>query len=263
MKKIALVDDELSFADESDEVSNAASKKETWKILIVDDEHSIHDVTKLALGGFEFADKELEFISAFSGEEAKTKILQHPDTAVVLLDVVMENDHAGLEVAKYIREEAKNPLVRIVLRTGQPGQAPERTVITDYDINDYKEKTELTMQKLFTLMYSSLRSYRDIIALESNKKGLEQIIQASSNIFELKSMGQFTTGVLNQLTALLHLDQGAVYCHGLAACHQGEALSIVAGIGEFADMIGSDASKTVDAQVLEDFGKALAVEENL
>ena len=95
MKKIALVDDELSFADESDEVSNAASKKETWKILIVDDEHSIHDVTKLALGGFEFADKELEFISAFSGEEAKTKILQHPDTAVVLLDVVMENDHAG------------------------------------------------------------------------------------------------------------------------------------------------------------------------
>ncbi len=171
MEKIYKVNDDILFADEGEETKSASSgKSETWKIMIVDDEASVHEVTKLALDGFSFADRDLEFISAYSGEEARAKILQHPDTAVVLLDVVMETDHAGLEVAKLIREEARNPLVRIVLRTGQPGQAPERRVITDFDINDYKEKTELTVQKLFTLMYSSLRSYRDIIALETIRR---------------------------------------------------------------------------------------------
>jgi len=91
MEKLRVVNDDILFAEEDEEGMEAPSgKKETWKVLIVDDEHSIHDVTKLALDGFTFADRELEFISAYSGEEAKTKILQHPDTAVVLLDVVME-----------------------------------------------------------------------------------------------------------------------------------------------------------------------------
>ena len=114
----------------------------------------------------------------------------------MLLDVVMETDHAGLDVARFVREEARNSFVRIILRTGQPGQAPESKVITDYDINDYKEKTELTSKKLFTLMHAALRSYRDIIALANNKRGLEEIIEASASIFELKSMENFAHGVL-------------------------------------------------------------------
>ncbi len=78
--------------------------------------------------------------------------------------------------------------MRIVLRTGQPGQAPERSVITDYDINDYKEKTELTATKMFTLMYSVLRGYREIMAIEANKRGLEKVIEASADIFGIRSM---------------------------------------------------------------------------
>jgi len=257
MNDLKLVDDEIVFADDHGGDDKVTAKSETWKVMLVDDEVSIHDVTRMALDGFTFADKKLEFISAYSGEEAKAMIRQHPDTAVMLLDVVMENDRAGLEVAKYIREEAKNKLVRIVLRTGQPGQAPERKVITDYDINDYKEKTELTMQKLFTLMYSSLRSYRDIIALENNRRGLGRVINASSNIFELKSLGQFTTGVLEQLTALLHLDNDAVYCHGLAASHLGDTFPIVAGIGDFSGNVGDDASKALDQNVLAEFFEAI------
>jgi CheY-like chemotaxis protein len=113
-------------------------------VIIIDDEPEVHAVTKLALSDFSFQDKSLEFYSAYSGEDGKRLILEHPDAAIVLLDVVMETDDAGLKVAKYIREEAHNHKVRIILRTGQPGQAPERQVILDYDINDYKSKTELT-----------------------------------------------------------------------------------------------------------------------
>lgn len=147
----------------------------TWKILIVDDEPEVHAVTKLALSDFEFQEKRLEFISAYSGSEATQLINQHPDAAIVLLDVVMETDDAGLKVAQYIRHEAKNHHVRIILRTGQPGQAPERQVIVNYDINDYKSKTELTAQKLFTVVMSSLRSYRDILAIEQSRQGLEKL----------------------------------------------------------------------------------------
>jgi len=258
------LDDTLIFKDEIDDTTEFLRDK-TWKVLIVDDEPAIHEVTKLALSDFSFDGKGAEFLSAFSGEEARQMVLEHPDTAVILLDVVMETDHAGLDVVRYIREEANNPDVRIILRTGQPGQAPERHVIADYDINDYKEKTELTSQKLFTLMYSSLRSYRDIIALEANKKGLEKVIEASANILELQNMQQFTNGVLQQITSLLHLDEQAAYMQtdGLAVMHEDENLTILAGVGAFQDSIGQNAIKHLPADAVRELQKAMEQQKNL
>jgi len=259
-------DDTLVFADEHDPRSDIVpvGDRHLWKVMIADDDPNIHEVTKLALSDFEFYGRGIEFISAMSGAEAKTLILEHPDTAILLLDVVMENDHAGLDVAKYVREVAKNSNVRIVLRTGQPGQAPERQVITEYDINDYKEKTELTASKLFTLMYSSLRSYRDIIALEANKLGLEHVIEASSNIFELQSMQNFTRGVLEQITSLLHLENDAGYfkVDGLAAAHENNEYKLIAGIGAFENLLGEPGEKILPPEVLEDFDAAMTNGQN-
>ena len=159
--------DELVFAKEETDSKKVVPEKQTvhngcWNIMIVDDEKEIHNVTKLALNQFTFESRGINFISAYSGKEAKQLFQAHKDIALILLDVVMETDNAGLQVAKYIREELANQQTRIVLRTGQPGLAPEEKVIVEYDINDYKEKTELTRQKLFTTVVSSLRSYRQI-----------------------------------------------------------------------------------------------------
>ncbi|WP_287832310.1 DUF3369 domain-containing protein, partial [Idiomarina sp.] len=181
---------QFMFADEPQH-SQPALLKDKWKVLIVDDEPEVHAVTKLALSDFEFLGRGLDFFSAFSGEEARQLVDQHPDAAILLLDVVMESDDAGLKVARYIREEADNHYTRIILRTGQPGQAPERTVIVNYDINDYKSKTELTAQKLFTAVMSSLRSYRDIMSVDQSRQGLEKIIEASANLYTLQPMQQF------------------------------------------------------------------------
>lgn len=126
------------------------SDSSRWKVLIVDDDAAVHQATKLALKNFSFENKHLTLISAYSGEEAKKIIADRPDTAFILLDVVMETNDAGLQVVKYIREELKNQRVRVILRTGQPGDAPEESVILNYDINDYKLKVELTRQKLVT-----------------------------------------------------------------------------------------------------------------
>lgn len=252
--------DDLLFSDDPVDLPDETSQQaEPWKILIVDDEPEVHDVTTLALNGFTFADRGLKFVHAYSGAEAKQIAAENPDAALMLLDVVMEDDHAGLNVAKYVRDELHNTAIRIVLRTGQPGQAPERNVIRDYDINDYKEKTELTSQKLFTLMHSCLRSYRDITAIEANKRGLEKVIEASASIFELGAMEKFTSGVMQQLTSLLFLGEDAVYCKsaGLAARCRSNTLEIIAGTGHYDGLVGTDARKTLDPETLADLEEAL------
>lgn len=169
-------DDILVFANESDTHSLGNNQKvpQKFKLLIVDDEKEIHVMTKLVLSDYGFQNATLEFLSAYSAKEAKTLIKKHPDAACILLDVVMEEKDAGLEVARYIREDLKNDKIRIILRTGQPGKAPENDVILNYDINDYKEKTELTTQKLFTTITTALRSYIHLVDLEKKKILIEE-----------------------------------------------------------------------------------------
>ncbi|MDB9312924.1 adenylate/guanylate cyclase domain-containing protein [Spirulina sp. CS-785/01] len=175
-------DDDVIFADEDDNIfaRDEENNSEKWKILIVDDEAEIHSVTQLALTGFTFEGKPLKFFCAYSGEEAKAIIRDHPDIALILLDVIMETDEAGLDVVRYIRDDLKNVIVRIILRTGQPGQVLEDVVILNYDINDYKTKTELTTQKLFTALVTAIRSYKALCHLEASRQELAQIAAASS-----------------------------------------------------------------------------------
>jgi response regulator RpfG family c-di-GMP phosphodiesterase len=208
-------DDELFFADElteeyGDHVSKPARK---WKILIVDDEKDVHSTTKLVLDDVIFEDGSLEFLSAYTGDEALEIMREHSDIAVILLDVVMETTHAGLDVVRIIRQEMQNKMVRIILRTGQPGQAPERKVIIEYDINDYKHKGELTAQRLFTSVLAALRSYRDILVIDQNRKGLKYIIEASGSLFKQQSIGRLAQGVLTQVISLLGLHD-SVYMDG-------------------------------------------------
>ena len=109
---MGLIDDSLEFVSESEGTP-------PWKVLVVDDEPEIHQVTRLVLGNFRFADRPLQLISAYSSSEAEALLREHADTAVMLLDVVMETDQAGLDLVRIVRERLKNQFVRIVLRTGQ------------------------------------------------------------------------------------------------------------------------------------------------
>ena len=167
------------FADGAEvEESNAPRHK----ILIVDDEPQVHQMTKLALKSFLFEGAPVRFISAYSAAEAKKILAQENDIALIFLDVIMENDNAGFEVVEYIRNELDNDIVRIILRTGHPGEIPEIEAIEKYDINDYKEKTELTRSKLYTVTRTGLKTYKDLktlklsgIALKDSLRRLRQI----------------------------------------------------------------------------------------
>ena len=230
--------DSMMFAEES--CKDIPATQGLWKVLIVDDEEEVHHVTKLVLNDFLFGNRKLEFLSAYSEAEARSLLARHSDIAVMLLDVVMEKDDSGLRLVRYIREELKNNLVRIILRTGQPGRAPETRVILEYDINDYKEKTELTSQKLYTTMVATIRSYRDIVTIDRSRKGLEKIIQASGHIFEIQSLKKLASGVLEQLGSLLNMDRDAVYSGigGVTAAREKDGFTILAATGVYQDSIG-------------------------
>ena len=135
-------------------------------VLVVDDDETVIQVTRLLLSRFRFDGHALELICASSGHEAIDILSQRDDLAIVLLDVVMESDDSGFQVVNFIRNTLNNHTLRILLRTGQPGLAPERQVINDYDINDYIAKTEATTNRLSLSMTNALRSYRDILRAE-------------------------------------------------------------------------------------------------
>ena len=208
--------DDNWLIDEDEEVAKPAGlappDQRLWRVLIVDDDVDVHAVTRLALRNVSFKGRELELFSAHSGREAFEILRDTPDIALVLLDVVMETDDAGLILARRIREELHNAIVRVVLRTGQPGQAPEQRVIIEYDINDYKAKTELTTQKLFTTVISALRAYESLNMLERSRIGLGKILAGATNLYQIHSLREFASGVLNQVSAILDVGADGVLC---------------------------------------------------
>jgi diguanylate cyclase (GGDEF)-like protein len=199
-------------------VQNAVSKPVLnshsipWRILVVDDDLDVHSVSRLILTKIVFKNRPIELLSAYSALEARDVLAREKNIAVILLDVVMETDNAGLELVKVIRDDLNNHDVRIILRTGQPGQAPEDRVIVEFDINDYKAKNELTSQKLFTSVISALRSYETIMSLNKTRFGLEKILHSSDSLFKIQSMNEFASGILTQLSLFLDCKPQGIIC---------------------------------------------------
>jgi len=231
-------DDNWLLDEEEDEPAQSRSPDQRqWRVLIVDDDQDVHAVTRLALRNVTFKDRELELFSAYSGREGFDILASTPDIALVLLDVVMETDDAGLVLARRIREELHNAIVRVVLRTGQPGQAPEQRVIVEYDINDYKAKTELTTQKLFTTVISALRAYESLNMLERSRVGLGKILAGATNLYQIHSLREFASGVLNQVSAILDVGADGVLC--LMQAESGNTAgntTVVAATGSYTEL---------------------------
>lgn len=164
----------IKFKHDSPKIT-AISTQEPWEILVVDDDEGVHEVTKLVLKGYTFDHRPINLTHAYSAKEATKKMAEYRDYSIILLDVVMETDSAGLDLVNYIRGELNNQSIRIILRTGQPGEAPEHRVIIDYDINDYKEKSDLTYNTIRSCITTALRSYRDLNTIQKLVTSREEL----------------------------------------------------------------------------------------
>lgn len=255
----------MGLNDDSLEYSLApTASAPPWKVLIVDDEPEVHQVTRLVLANFRFAERPLKLISAFSSVEAESLLREHADIAVVLLDVVMETEQAGLDLVRNIRGRLGNQFVRIVLRTGQPGQAPEQEVVAAYDINDYKEKTELTAQKLSTTLYAALRAYRDMRTIESSRRGLEMVIKASSEVFAHHAPQHFASVVLSKLTDLVGIEGSALCCRvALSDGALPEHFQVTAASGQFARHLSANADESLPGHMVQSLHRAFRKKEHV
>jgi diguanylate cyclase len=200
--------DLFTFADETDE--EEVKPTSSWLILIVDDDEEVHKATLFSLQNTQILGRSLSFIHAYSAKESEQKLLKNPDIAVILLDVVMETEDAGLKLIDAIRNKLSYQSVRIILRTGQPGYAPELEVIAKYDINDYLTKSDVTQTRFISCLTSSVRSYCQLQTISDSKKGLKLVVDATSDLMTRKGIVNFANGVMSQISALLEISEDSL-----------------------------------------------------
>ncbi|MBT0585853.1 bifunctional diguanylate cyclase/phosphodiesterase [Alteromonas oceanisediminis] len=259
--------DELIFQDEDAPGEGDEEHYRVWNILIVDDDEEIHTVTRLALSDLIVSDRKLNFLHAYTGAQALEVLEEHKrDIAIILLDVVMETDDAGLNVVKHMREQMHLLEPRIILRTGQPGYAPEEQVIKTYDINDYKTKTELTRGKLMTAVIASIRSYQQLRTINQSRIGLQKIIQSAANLLEEHSVKGYCEGIVTQITSLIGLEAEGVVCARAGSVldkEDDEGVYILGAAGEFASYINERVEQIHNPVIVEHINRCLKFQKHV
>lgn len=243
-RSTATADDDLVFLDEAPlslDTSRHAEERDVWRVMIIDDDTDVHSATKFALSNLEMQQRPLEFVHAYSAAEARELLAQEDDIAVILLDVVMEQEDSGLQLVRHIREVLKLSEVRIILRTGQPGYAPEIDAIRDFDINDYKTKSELTRIKLYTAVTAAIRSYEQIRAINANRRGLDRIVHASAELMALRGLDNFARGVIAQVSKLLDQNANGLLCVQERTDDRDNELFVIAAAGAYTGLMSATA----------------------
>ncbi len=191
--------------DEADQLPCLDENVEPWRILIVDDDENVHETTVFSLNDTVIFDRPVELLHAYSADEAFDVLNNNPDISVVFLDVVMETVDAGLKLVPRIRHKLKRYSLRIILRTGQPGYAPEDQVVTEYDINDYHTKSEFTYQRMIIALKTALRDYLEMERIANAGKVLKRIIEATESLLLQETVEGFARDLLNHLGSIFSL----------------------------------------------------------
>lgn len=265
------IGDEVIFIAEEDKgASGKRPGRSSWRVMIIDDDPDVHSATTFALGSLEIHGRPLSFVHAYSASQARDILTSETGIAVILLDVVMEQQNAGLQLVHYIRQNLRLADVRIILRTGQPGYAPEIDAIRDYDINDYKTKSELTRIKLFTAVTSAIRSYDQICSISASQAGLETIIRGSAELMTIQGWKNYAAGVLRQITSLLGVDTQGFVC-GQKSAHQTKdhpfdsevGIHVIAATSGFITWLDQPLSVVADKNVHELMQRALHARQHI
>jgi diguanylate cyclase (GGDEF)-like protein len=267
-------DDLLEFidADIAPSPGSAAlpALREPWRILVVDDDRDVHESTTFGLRGLDIEGRGLQLLHAYSGEEAVNLLRHQRDVAVVLLDVVMESDNAGLATVTAIRHQLGLNNLRIILRTGQPGQAPEIDTIRRYDINDYKTKSELTRTKLYTALTTAVRSYDQLCRLDASRRGLEHIVAASNQFIAEQGLQTFAEGVIIQIAGLVGISPEGLVCACAGPVLAPDAAApahanylVIAAAGQLAHLMHQRIAEIKDPHIVDSLSRCLRERRNL
>lgn len=265
-KSVSHSEDDLVFLEETVRASGdgkSGMKNDVWQVMIIDDDADVHSATTFALSNVEIQNRPLAFLHAYSAQQAREILAAEPHVAVILLDVVMEQQDEGLQLVHYIRDVLHRAEVRIILRTGQPGYAPEIDAIQQFDINDYKTKSELTRIKLFTVVTAAIRSYEQICTINASSSGLDKILRASNELMSLTTLEDFAVNVIQRIASLLALPVNGLLCVQETLHNQQTELFVVAAAGEYQDVVNHPVSSFDDIRIGNALTRALKERRNI
>ena len=218
-----------------DERPAPESRAQPWRILIVDDDPEVHQATTFALESLEVAGKPMTLFHASNCDDALRVLSTEPDIAVVLLDVVMETPTAGLDLIDTIRHELGLTTTRIILRTGQPGYAPEIETIRRYEINDYKSKGELTQARLYAALSVALRNYEQLRSESRAREDLQQILDSGRKLRDARGQGADPGALLGVLSSYWDSPADGLLVEGPLPV---ASMKLSAGLGRYAGQGG-------------------------
>lgn len=258
--KLGRDDDAVIWSEEPTEPEEIDAP-DPWLILVVDDDLDIHHATRFALYGVTIFDRPIRLLHAHNANQAIEILQAEPSIAIILLDIVMDTKTSGLDLVRHIREDMKRGAVRIILRTGQTGFAPELEMIRRHDINDYRTKVELTRTRLLTTLTTAIRSYLQIEVIEASRRGLTQIVGASADLFSERSVARFASGVLTQLRGFMPGVIDGLILSGPGGAKAGraddQAPTVLAGTGKCVELIGQTLEQLKDGELKERLRQAL------
>lgn len=249
----------IGFRDEAP--APAASPASAWRILAVDDDQGFQQVLAHALHDLHILGRPIELHQAYSLSEAARRLAHDHDFAVILADVVMETEDAGLRLVKGVREMLGLYEPRIVLLTGQPGFAPVDEVMETYDLSDYCLKSDLASRGLKNVLTAAIRGYSHLIAVTSARKGLQLILEASNRLTTARTIEQIASAVLVELADLLKVPAEGIVCveglDGAEALPEAEPV-IIGAAGQFETYLKGSLQNLPDRDIAECITAALS-----
>ncbi|MCB1954441.1 MAG: EAL domain-containing protein [Rhodocyclaceae bacterium] len=248
-------DEDLVFAPEDD--IPARDSREVWRVLAVDDDKGFQDTTALSLRHTRILGRPIQLVQAYSLAEAARCLAQDRDFAVILADVVMETEDAGLRLVKGVRETLGLFEPRIVLLTGQPGFAPVSRIMEEYDLNDYCLKSDLARRGLKQVLTGAIRGYKQLRDLATARKGLQLIIESSSRLAAARSIDDLARGALIEISRLLRVAPEGIVCVEVPSastvmasdCSVAAEAIVVRAEGRFETFVGAPLQALPDSRV--------------
>ncbi|NWH08697.1 MAG: EAL domain-containing protein [Alphaproteobacteria bacterium] len=241
--------DDLHWASEDEPADPSLQAARPWRVLVVDDDDDVHQTTRFALARAKILGRPIDLIHAHSAAEAREVSNGKDDIAVALVDVVMETPDAGLKLVGELRDSGHHAM-RIVLRTGQPGYAPELSVISEYEIDDYRTKAELTRARLLTILTAAIRAYDQICTISRSRSGLEMIVESAIKLYQRTNLELFSRGVLTQIAGLLGVDPNGIVCVSSFAHESFEGGYVISATGRFDRFLGMPITTIDEPEVL-------------
>ncbi|KAB2897435.1 MAG: EAL domain-containing protein, partial [Burkholderiaceae bacterium] len=212
-----------------------------WHILVIDDDPEVHASIRAALEGAALFGRSLAIAHARPDAEIRPLLLRKPDWALVMLAIEADGVDRGLGLMPFIRHAAGMRSTQIVLRTSQPGHVPDLSALLQYDVHDYRTKSELTQDRWLALVAKALHSYQQHCAIEASRRSLELIARSSAVLLQETALSAFASTVVAQLATLLDMPNAGIFCTRDTARQHPDSCHVLAATGRFAEFTASSA----------------------